>query len=230
MTDRELLHCHIEACWSITTAPFTDGAHEIELTEDAAPPWALYLARLPDAEIAIWRADVPPERRADLRDRARRAGERWEPGLAIQREVAHAAPVIAQERLASAERLARILGADDAPLLEAFEAESAAYYLDPRVAPCVGVVLDGKLLSVAHSSRQTPVACELGIDSLPEARRRGYATAATTLWTSLIQRRGLTPIYSAFAWNHASLRLAQSVGYQPRITGAYGPVPRPEKE
>lgn len=230
MNDRELLRRHIEACWNLTIAPFDEGAQEIELLEDAAPPWALYLARLPDGEIAIWRAGVPPERRADLRDRAHRVGERWEPALAMRREVAHAAPVIAPERLARAERLARILGAADAALLEAFEAESAAYYLDSRVAPCVGVVMDGKLLSVAHSSRQTPTACELGIDTLPEARRRGYATAATTLWTSLIQRRGLTPIYSAFAWNDASLRLAQTVGYQPRIAGVYGPVPQPDKE
>ncbi|HEX2347760.1 MAG TPA: GNAT family N-acetyltransferase [Ktedonobacterales bacterium] len=230
MTDRELLRRHLAACWSLTIPPFDDGTQEIELPAEAAPPWTLYLARIADADVATWRASVAPEQRADLLDRARRAGQRWEPALAMRREVAHAAPVIAPERLAAAQRLARTLDAADAPLLEAFEAESAAYYLDPRVAPCVGVVVDGKLLSVAHSSRQTRVACELGIDTWPEARRRGYAAAATTLWTALIQRRGLTPIYSAFAWNDASLRLAQAVGYQPRIAGAYGPVPAPEKE
>jgi RimJ/RimL family protein N-acetyltransferase len=229
LTDRELLRRHLAACWSLTVPPFDDEAHEIELPAEAAPPWALYLARIADAEVAIWRAGVPAEQRAELRDRARRAGARWEPVLAIRREVAHAEPTIAPERLAAAERLARTLDAADAPLLEAFEAESAAYYLNPRVAPCIGVVVDGELLSVAHSSRQTSVACELGIDTLPEARRRGYAAAATILWTALIQRRGLTPIYSAFAWNDASLRLAQSVGYLPRIAGAYGPVPAPEK-
>ena len=227
LTDRELLRRHLEAVWSLNLPPFDDEMQEIELPAEVAPPWALYLARIADAEVAIWRAGVSPEQRADLLDRARRAGERWEPALAMRREVAHAAPIIAPERLAAAQRLARTLVAADAPLLEAFEAESAAYYLDPRVAPCVGVVVDGKLLSVAHSSRQTPVACELGIDTRPEARRRGYAAAATILWTALIQRRGLTPIYSAFTWNGASLRLAQAVGYQPRIAGVYGPVPAP---
>ncbi|MGH2505727.1 MAG: hypothetical protein ACRDID_24710, partial [Ktedonobacterales bacterium] len=97
MNDRELLCRHIEACWNLAIAPFDEGAQEIELPEDAAPPWALYLARLPDGEIAIWRAGVPPERRADLRHRAQRAGERWEPALAMRREVANAAPVIAPE-------------------------------------------------------------------------------------------------------------------------------------
>ncbi|HKD74903.1 MAG TPA: GNAT family N-acetyltransferase, partial [Ktedonobacterales bacterium] len=71
----------------------------------------------------------------------------------------------------------------------------------------------------------TSSACELGIDTLPEARRRGYAAAATTLWTALIQQQGLLPMYSAFAWNTASLRLAQAVGYAPRIDSVYGPVP-----
>jgi predicted GNAT family acetyltransferase len=85
--------------------------------------------------------------------------------------------------------------------------------------------MDGRIVSIAHSSRQTPAACELGIDTLLEARRRGYATAATTLWTATVQQQGLVPIYSAFAWNVASLRLAQRVGYVPRIAGVYGPVP-----
>jgi hypothetical protein len=65
----------------------------------------------------------------------------------------------------------------------------------------------------------------LGINTLPEARRRGYARAATILWTALVQQQGLVPIYSAFAWNSASLHLARAVGYTTRIQGVYGPVP-----
>lgn len=224
MTDHELLRLHIEACWRLSIPPLDARAGELTLPEGCAPPWSLYLARLAGAEMALWRADVALTQRADLLDRARCAGERWQPGLEMRREVTHAAPTIAPERLAGAERRARVMGADDAALLEGFEPGSAAYYLDPRVAPCVGVVADGQLVSVAHSSRQTPAACELGIDTLPAARRSGYATAATTLWTALIQRRGLTPIYSAFAWNAPSLRLALAVGYTPRIVGVYGPV------
>ena len=143
----------------------------------------------------------------------------------MRREVVFARPTISPQREAQAQRVARVLDAADAERIEAFEAGSASYFLDPHMAPCVGVVVDGQVVSIAHSSRQTPAACELGINTLSDARRRGYAIAATTLWTAFVQQRGLTPIYSAFAWNTASLNLAQVVGYTPRIEGVYGPMP-----
>jgi hypothetical protein len=118
----------------------------------------------------------------------------------------------------------RLLTADDAALLEAFEAGSASYYLNPACASCIGVIIDGRLVSVAHSSRRTAAACELGINTLSEARRQGYAAAATRAWTLAIQQEGLTPIYSAFAHNSASLRLAATVGYVQVSASVYGPV------
>jgi RimJ/RimL family protein N-acetyltransferase len=57
-------------------------------------------------------------------------------------------------------------------------------------------------------------ACELGIDTLPEARRRGYALAATIVWTRAVMQEGLVPLYSALAENTASLRLAAVAGYR----------------
>ena len=119
---------------------------------------------------------------------------------------------------------ARLLTTDDIVLLEAFEAGSASYYLNPSCAPCIGVIVDGRLVSVAHSSRRTTAACELGINTVPGARRQGYATAATRAWTQAIQQEGLTPIYSAFAYNTASLRLAATVGYVQVSASVYGPV------
>jgi RimJ/RimL family protein N-acetyltransferase len=76
------------------------------------------------------------------------------------------------------------------------------------------VVIAGRLLSLAHSSRRTKEACELGIDTLLEARRKGYALAATILWTHAVMQEGLVPIYSAHAENTASLRLAAAAGYR----------------
>jgi hypothetical protein len=70
------------------------------------------------------------------------------------------------------------------------------------------------LLSVAHSSRRTAQACELGIETRPEARRQRYALAATVVWSAAINDEGLTPIYSALAENTASLRLAVAAGYR----------------
>ncbi len=102
----------------------------------------------------------------------------------------------------------------DRALIEAFEPDAHDYYFRPEKQPLVGVVISGLLLSLAHSSRRTPEACELGIDTLPEARQRGYALAATIVWTQAVLQERLLPIYSADASNTASLRLADAAGYR----------------
>jgi hypothetical protein len=64
-----------------------------------------------------------------------------------------------------------------------------------------------------------PGQLRLGIDILPEARRRGYALAASMLWTRAIIEEGLVPFYSALADNPASLALAHKAGYAPLRAG-----------
>jgi RimJ/RimL family protein N-acetyltransferase len=227
MTDRELLRLHLEAVWRISL-PALDGA-AVELPASGAlPPWSLYHAQLAHDAVTLWRPDVADERRADLLERAQRAGDTYDPALGMRREVvlrppdALAAPQAAL--LEQPQATVRLLNADDAPLLEAFEAESAEYFLDREHTPCIGVIAEERLVSVAHSSRRTTAACELGINTALDARRRGYASAATITWTQAIRQEGLLPIYSAFAYNAASLRLAAATGYTPRINGVYGPV------
>jgi RimJ/RimL family protein N-acetyltransferase len=223
MTERELLSLHIEAVWNLTLPTLDESASELVLTQ-SIPPWSLYLGSFAQEHVAIWHPETPPEQRPLLQEQARKAGAVWDASLRMRREVVFHSPHISPQQQARARQLARVLNPDDTYLINTFESGSASYFLNPRTAPCIGVIVDGRLVSIAHSSRQTPSACELGIDTLPEARRRGYAAAATTLWTALVQQKGLVPIYSAFAENTASLQLAQAVGYVPRINGVYGPV------
>ncbi len=119
----------------------------------------------------------------------------------------------------AARQSARLLTADDYALIEAFWPGETQRILGSRAHPPIGVVRAGRLLSLAHSSRRTAEACELGIDTLPEARRRGYALAATVVWSAEITMEGLIPIYSALAENTASLRLAAAAGYRPFAHG-----------
>lgn len=224
MTERELLRLHLEAVWNLTLPALGETVHELVL-ERSLPPWSLYLGTFAQEQVAIWRPDVMAEQRLLYLENARKADIVWDQALGMRREVVFHAPIICQEQQARARQQARILGVEDADLINAFEPESAVYFLAPQRAPCIGVVVDGRLVSIAHSSRQTPAACELGIDTLPEARRRGYGAAATILWTALVQQEELIPTYSAFAWNTASLQLAKATGYVPRIEGVYGPVP-----
>ena len=223
MTGRELLRLHLEAVWATTLPPLDEARQEVVLTH-GLPPWSLYLGAFAQQEVAVWRPNVAPEQRVLYLANARKAGDVWDRALAMRREVVFYPPRLRPEQAAQARQRARVLSAADADLINAFEPDSAAYFLNPHKAPVIGVIVAGRLVSIAHSSRQTPAACELGIETLPEARRRGHAAAATILWTTLIQQRGLVPLYSAFAWNSASLQLAQSLGYQPGIAGVYGPV------
>src|SRR2546423_15343222 len=98
----------------------------------------------------------------------------------------------------------------DRPLVEVFQASSLDDYFRPKRRPFIGVVVAERLLSLAHSSRRILEACELGIDTLPEARRRGYALAATIVWTREAMQKGIFPLSSALDENTASLRLATS--------------------
>lgn len=224
MTERELLRLHVEAVWGLTLSALDEPAREFVLA-GSLPPWSLYLGTFAREQVAIWHPGVIAEQRLLYLEHARQADVVWDQALGMRREVVFHPPSISQEQHAQARQQVRLLGAEDADLINIFEQESAPYFLDPHRAPCIGVVVDGRLVSIAHSSRQTSAACELGIETLPDARRRGCAAAATILWTATVQQKRLLPIYSAFAWNTASLQLAEATGYVPRIDGVYGPVP-----
>lgn len=221
MTDREFLRLHIEAVWGISIPPLEGDIVELTITTPL-PPWSLYQADLAHGDqVTIWRPGVTPDERADLLQRARSAGLVFDAAIGMRREVVLRVPDTPN---IVAHHSARILTANDTALLDAFEVGSASYFLSPSHAPCVGVIADGRLVSVAHSSRRTVAACELGINTVTEARHQGYATVATFAWTRAIQQGSLTPIYSAFAHNNASLRLAASAGYVQMSASVYGPV------
>lgn len=227
MTERELLRLHIEAVWEISVPALDHAAVELS-PYGALPSWAMYQARFSHDEVTIWRPDVAPALRDELLRRAADAGVAFDPAYGMRREVVLRPHITASGVVRTPQprpsHSVHALTAADSALIEAFEAESAPYFLSPQHAPCYGVIVDGKLVSVAHSSRRTAAACELGIDTSPTARRRGYAAAATIAWTEAIYREGLLPIYSAFAENTASLGLAAAVGYERQIESVYGPV------
>jgi RimJ/RimL family protein N-acetyltransferase len=227
VTDRTLLRLHVEAVWGLTLPPLEDTLSELVLRTSlpVLPPWSLYLGTFGEEQVAFWNPKVEPEERDQLLHRAHQTGVAWDSTLRMRREIAFHAPVVSQEQQAQAHQSARVLASADSALIDAFEPGSAQYFLQPSCAPCIGVVIADRLVSIAHTSARTPRACELGINTLEGERRQGYANAATTLWTALVAQEGLVPVYSAFARNTASLRLAEAVGYSQAINGVYGPMP-----
>ncbi len=213
---RALLRLHVEAVWNIQLPPILQDDVEL-LSESSRPSWKLYAAEMDSDRITIWRPDVSVTEREDLLVRVHKAlalppTMSADPG--ISREIALHQIALPTMSVGASHMLARPLTAHDQVLVETFEPGSAEYYFHPDRRPLIGVIVEGRLLSLAHSSRRTAEACELGIDTLAEARRKGYALAATVLWAASVAQEELVPLYSAFADNTASLRLAAAAGYR----------------
>lgn len=215
LSDRILLRLHIEAVWGVQLPPIEHDEIEL-LPASNTPDWKLCAADLAEGRVHIWQPAIAQTEREILLARFTAAltppATITPPG--ISREVAFHLTAEPAIDVATAQRLARVLTSADYALVEAFDPDFIPDLLQPACHPLVGVLGEGRLLSLAHSSRRTSEACELGIHTLPEARRRGYALAATVAWSVAILQEGLTPLYSALAENTASLNLAVAAGYR----------------
>jgi RimJ/RimL family protein N-acetyltransferase len=215
-TERTLLRLHVEAVWNVRLPSL--ALNDVELLPEASQPsWKLCVADQASGRVYIWRPDVTTREREAFRLRINEAMAFPPIGVplpGVHREVALS--LVASPRLdeATARSIARPLLEKDRTLVEAFESGADDYYFHPQRQPLIGVVISGHLLSLAHSSRRTSEACELGIDTRASARRKGYGLAATIVWTQAILQENLVPIYSADATNTASLRLADAAGYR----------------
>jgi hypothetical protein len=215
LDDRTLFRLHIEAVWDIRLPSIVHN--EIDIPPDSnQPPWLLYIAQIANERIDIWHSDVDSSTRQALLKCAEDAltYSRQTDGAGIEREVALKFTGQSRMSLDQAQQLAHPITLDKQKQVEAFQPEATKYFFERSRSPVFGTIRDGRLLSIAHSSRRTPEACELGIETLPEARRQGYALAATILWTHAVQRENIVPIYSALAENSASRALAEASGYR----------------
>ena len=221
LSDLEFLRRHVEAVWSIRLPALAYGENEV-LADCPAPSWSLYVGELAGGQVRIWRRDVAAQERVKLTDLAmdtlrmpvtQPASDGMNREMALRRD---AAPKI---DVGSASHIARRLTAHDTPLLNAFYEDGADYLLALERSPIFGVIENGRLVSAAHSSRRTPEACELGVDTLAEAQRHGYGLAVTVLWAEAVAAEGIEPIYSASATNSASLALAHAAGFRPVVRG-----------
>lgn len=204
-----LLRLHLEALWGCPV-PLLDRP-DVEVVSDRVP--LVYQGEWSDGGVRVWRSDVALPTRARLLKALQL--QHPPPGLRLHAEVALVQTESPQLSVVEAERLARPIRDDEHAIVDAFEPGATAYYLGvPSRRPVIGVVVNRQLVAVAHSSRRTTLACELGVGTLPEYRRRGYGLAVTVLWTAAVKGEGLVPIYSALAENAPSLALADAAGYR----------------
>lgn len=216
LTYRELLRLHIEAVWGVQLPPIVQNSVEL-LREGFQPSWKLYSAKMGSDFVSIWRPDISAAERKSLLVRVNEVLTLLPTASVtsgISREVALHQMAVPTISVATAQKTARLLTSHDRLMVEVFPVDSMEYYFYPDRHPLIGVIVEGRLLSLAHSARRTAEACELGINTLPEAHHRGYALAATVLWAANVAQEGLVPLYSAFADNIASLKLASAAGYR----------------
>lgn len=109
----------------------------------------------------------------------------------------------------------RLLSTADWSLLES--APPALQGPNPRRAlfemQVAGAVVDGRLVAVAQYVAQSARYGEIGVHTLPDYRKQGFATAVASLIARAIQAQGRVPVWSCGEGNAASLRVAQKLGF-----------------
>lgn len=83
------------------------------------------------------------------------------------------------------------------------------------------LLVDGKVACTAFSAFLFPKALELGMETLPEYRGKGYALLTCARLIDYCLENHREPIWACRLENSASYQLAQRLGFEPEITLPY---------
>jgi hypothetical protein len=75
-------------------------------------------------------------------------------------------------------------------------------------------VVEGRIAAVAQTYARTRAHADIGVHTAKACRRRGYATSAAALVIAQVQAVGETPVWSCGGDNHASMRVAEKLGFE----------------
>jgi hypothetical protein len=131
-------------------------------------------------------------------------------------------PTLAQRPLSGIVRLASDAGHFGAPAPDAAQLRPALAPVD-EAPPARDVfpgeqfaaLADGLVAATCVSARESALAAEAWVRTLPAARGRGYATRVTAAWALDVRRRGKTPFYSYTRENRASAGVARALRLTP---------------
>ena len=94
---------------------------------------------------------------------------------------------------------------------------SLTFRRNPETPDMIAVLAtyQGERVGMAGASADCDTMWQVGVDTLPEYRRRGIAEATVSIVTENIIKRGIVPFYTTAVSNIASRRTALSLGYRP---------------
>ena len=90
--------------------------------------------------------------------------------------------------------------------------ELEAAFSGTRVA---ATIVDGEAVSFCYSGSVTEQLWDISIETLAERRRRGYAALCVAFMVNHMRKQGKEPVWGALETNHASLGLAEKLGFVP---------------
>jgi hypothetical protein len=134
--------------------------------------------------------------------------------------------VLARQAAVFGHPLVRRLAMNDLALLEAAAPGLwVSGYGGPRGSLAEGIVaaavVEGRLVSIAHTYARTARHADIGAATLESWRRRGFATAATSIVARGVQETGQTPAWSAGEDNAASIRVVEKLGFEKVLRRTY---------
>lgn len=75
-------------------------------------------------------------------------------------------------------------------------------------------VIDGEMVSVAHTFAWSPMYVDLGVTTHEQYRGKGMGTAAAAIVAAEVQKRGKVPVWSTAVDNLPSMQIAQKLGFR----------------
>ena len=132
-------------------------------------------------------------------------------------------PFFVKEKKSNKERenlLYRIIEKEEILGFKDMDEFSEAFAFDENAPDEVGVAImeNGEIAAMAGASSDSPRMWQIGVNTKPQFRGKGYGTKAVDILSNIVLERGIIPYYGTSFSHISSMRVAFSSSFQPMWT------------